>query len=357
MKEIELATIQLTPEAERRLGIETAKAERRRVAQTRTLGGDVMVPPGGAATITAPRAGTVLAPHDGAIPAAGTPVSRGTALLRLVVLPAERDALHAREELAVAEARYENALAKAERARQLAEGELESIENYENAQAELRSAEAVLRAARAQVSLLEGGAPDSTELSALTVAAPVDGVIRTVAVAPGQVVSAGAAMITVERTHPLWVRVPVYVGDLQGIATSRGASIQDPGAQPGTPGRSARAVTGPPSADPAAVTADLYFEVANHDRRLRPGQRVGVTVMRHAEMEGLVVPWSAVLHDLHGGTWVYERTGDLTYARRRIEVAHVVDESAVLSRGPAPGAIIVSVGAAELFSIEFGISK
>ena len=70
-----------------------------------------------------------------------------------------------------------------------------------------------------------------------------------------------------------------------------------------------------------------------------------------------MVPWSAVLHDIYGGTWVYESLGDHVYVRRRVEVKDVVDDFAVLTRGPAAGTEVVVVGAAELFSTEFSTSK
>ena len=51
-----------------------------------------------------------------------------------------------------------------------------------------------------------------------------------------------------------------------------------------------------------------------------------------------VVPWAAVMHDIHGGTWVYENTAPLTYVRRRVQVRYVVDDLAVLESGPPVGA-------------------
>ena len=95
----------------------------------------------------------------------------------------------------------------------------------------------------------------------------------------------------------------------------------------------------------------------NAGGRLRPGQRVSVTLSLTGADQQNVVPWSAVLHDVHGGTWVYEALGEHVYARRRVEVQDVVDGGAVLARGPAAGTKVVSVGAAELFSTEFGPAK
>src|SRR5262245_9833743 len=43
-KEADLATVTLTPEAEKRLGIEIATVEQRRLARTRLLGGEIILP-------------------------------------------------------------------------------------------------------------------------------------------------------------------------------------------------------------------------------------------------------------------------------------------------------------------------
>ncbi|MEQ1851562.1 MAG: efflux RND transporter periplasmic adaptor subunit, partial [Chthoniobacteraceae bacterium] len=66
---------------------------------------------------------------------------------------------------------------------------------------------------------------------------------------------------------------------------------------------------------------------------------------------------NAVLHDIHGGQWVYEQTADHTYTRRRIQVARLAGNDAVLTSGPAAGSKIVTDGAAELFGTEFMTGK
>jgi hypothetical protein len=70
-----------------------------------------------------------------------------------------------------------------------------------------------------------------------------------------------------------------------------------------------------------------------------------------------VVPWSAVVHDIQGATWVYENAAIQTFVRRPVEVRRVAGDLALLARGPQIGSKIVSVGAAELFGIEFGAGK
>jgi multidrug efflux system membrane fusion protein len=155
---------------------------------------------------------------------------------------------------------------------------------------------------------------------------------------------------------PLGVRVPLFPGDLAQTDAGAGAVVGRIGGGEG--GRRARMVRGPASADPASSSVDLYFELPNGDGQLRPGERVAVTIaLRGRGPEGLVVPWSSVVRDIGGGAWVYERLGEGRYARRRVEVAHVEGDEAVLARGLSPGAVVVAIGAAELFSTEFGPSK
>ena len=102
---------------------------------------------------------------------------------------------------------------------------------------------------------------------------------------------------------------------------------------------------------------DWFYEVANPDHILRLGQRVAVWLPMQGEEESLVVPWAAILHDVHGGQWVYEATAPQTYVRRRVQVARVAGHDAVLAVGPKPGVKVVTDGAAELFGTEFGPGK
>ena len=69
------------------------------------------------------------------------------------------------------------------------------------------------------------------------------------------------------------------------------------------------------------------------------------------------MPWSAVVLDIYGGTWVYERTAEHEFVRRRVVVDFVVADRAALSQGPDAGAEVVEQGAAELFGTEIGFSK
>ncbi|MEJ7811103.1 MAG: HlyD family efflux transporter periplasmic adaptor subunit, partial [Gemmatimonadaceae bacterium] len=276
--EAELTTVRLTGEAVRRLGIETAAVESASVAPTRTVGGEVVVPPGQALTVSAPVAGTVFAPAGGAIPGAGTRVAARQPLMRLIALPADRDLLRTGQDLTIAEARLRQAQAETDRVAKLYADRLVSARDNESAQADLAAARAAHDAASAQQRLVRGGAPgDASGLTSLVIASPGAGVIRTLSAAAGQSVAAGAPLAEIVRLDRLWVRVPLYAGDASRITRGAAATVHGLGGAGSGPVLRALPVAAPPSADAAAASVDLFYEVRGGSA-LRPGERVGVTL-------------------------------------------------------------------------------
>ena len=94
-------TVQRIPGAEHRLGITLGIVDLRPVGRHRTLGGELVAAQGGAITVSAPIAGTVIAGLSG-IPAAGFNVTANQEIFRLVALPTERGLLRIREDVQVA---------------------------------------------------------------------------------------------------------------------------------------------------------------------------------------------------------------------------------------------------------------
>jgi hypothetical protein len=68
-----------------------------------------------------------------------------------------------------------------------------------------------------------------------------------------------------------------------------------------------------------------------------------------------VVPYSALLYDIHGKTWVYKSPEPLTFVRHQVEVDYIEGDAVVLSDGPPAGTGVVTVGAAELYGTEFKV--
>ncbi len=355
IKELELATIKLSPQAEQRLGITTAPVTVESVAQTRDFAGEITLAPDRTTNMAAPVSGTLAA--DSAPLAVGMFVRKGQPLFRLTpFLAPERDLrVQIEREIANAQTRVEAARVRFNRAEQLLRDRAGSEKALQQAREELDLAENDLKTARARSERFEQ-APIAADV-AVTITAPRDGIVQKVFVNPGQTVASGSPLFEVANLSTVWIRVPIYVGDLLLIDRRQTARVHALNDSAGAPSRPVRPVNAPPTADPASNTADLYFELANGDGSLRPGQRMSVTLAERASAESLVVPWSAVVHDIHGGAWVYENIAPQQYARRRVEVRRVVNSLAVLARGPAVGARVVTAGAAEIFGTEFGTGK
>ncbi len=357
VKESDLATIKLTPQAEKRLGIETVALEYQDVSRTLDVGGEVVVPQGQTIIVSSPMAGVLQSPSQGAPPTAGMTVSKGQTLFRLSpFLAPERDLrVQLERDVASLNERVAAAKLRKERTETLAREKAGSVRDAERAQEELAVLENELKAARERLERFDLR-PLSAEQT-ISIDAPISGLIQRVNAAAGQTTAGGAALVEVASLSSIWIRAPIYVGDLNKVARNQPARIHGLNDEPGAPARAARPIAAPPSADAVAATADLYYSLPNGDGSLRPGQRVGVSLALKSQEKSLVVPWSAVLHDVQGGAWVYENTAPQTFQRRRVEVRRVNGDLAVLSHGPNVGAKIVTAGAAELFGTEFGAGK
>src|SRR6185503_963523 len=141
--------VTLSPEAEARLGIRTAPVEFTSVTQTRTFGGEAVLPPDSTIIVSAPMAGTILAGGSGT-PAVGAMVKKGQTVFRLLpILPPERDARTlAQKEVTDAQTRVDNAKLKLNRAEQLLIAKAGSVKQVEQAREDLALVESALKAAK-----------------------------------------------------------------------------------------------------------------------------------------------------------------------------------------------------------------
>ncbi len=385
-KEDQAATVVLTAEADAKLAVRLAPVVRKPMPRKRVFGGEVVVPPGRSLIVSAPlagtlRAGTALAP--GQVVKAGKPVLHLAPLLDPVGranLTASR--VDAEGQVKTADEQLKLTRITLDRAKEVLAGGGGRQRDVDDANAALEVAKQTHAAAVARRDLLAKvlGELDSGTAAPIPVEAPADGILRNVSAMPGQTVPAGAPLFEVMSLDTVWVRVPVYVGDRDEIDSDKAASVGQLAAHVGIVGRPAWLVPAPPTANPLAGTIDLFFWTLNpdlSDDRWRataagtggtaiapfvgpsfsPGQRVAVSLALKEPADSLTVPWSAVVYDYFGGTWVYVKTADRTYSRERVLVRYVSGETAVLDDGPLPGKEVVIAGAAELFGTETGFSK
>ena len=303
-------SITLEPKAEERLGIQTVLMERQTVTQTRLYGGALILPlnqfPAGSERSLSKEHQSVT-----------TILPLMTPADQIQVAEAQ---INADGQIEVAKVQVQAAQVVLARAQRLLRDHAGSQRAVDNARVQFQLAQATLAEAKARRQML------------------------------------GPLLLATMSPDRFWIRVPVYVGDLKVINPKQPASVSPFGDPHGPAQFVAYPASGPPSANPIAATIDLFYQIDNPPKEWQLGQKIQVFVPLKQMEKSLVVPWSAVVMDMYGGTWVYNKTGPYTYVRDRVLVGFVMEGKAVLASGPTPGTEIVTHGAAELFGIEVGFS-
>lgn len=289
-----LPVLRLTSQAVQRLGIETSAVERKSLPNVRLYPGTVRIPLGGAADSLAP-----------------APVSGAEELRRQAELQTAADGM-----VESARAALEVAAQARKRAEILSAAKAGSERVLDEAKAAELQAAAALAAAERSRALLGRPAADVAAKS--------------------------------ER----WIAVVLPSADLAVADLQRAASLRIPGTGKEKL-QSAAPVARMSTALPGGSVEICY---ATSDATLPTGQLVEMQIPGRGDDGSpcLTVPWSSIIFDATGGTWIYERLEETSFARRRVSLQRVAGDTAILSSGPVEGTNIVSVGAAELFGAEFG---
>jgi RND family efflux transporter MFP subunit len=221
--------------------------------------------------------------------------------------------------------------------------------------AELKEAIARARAAErhAREKLPSYGAEPSHEgvqLSEVPLEAPIAGRLVNVHVAPKQFVVQGDPLVAIADWSRLWVQVPVFAADSARIARDKPATITLPG---GKHAYDAKPVNAPQPYEPGKQTVAVLYEIENPTDEFRPGQAVSVSLPINKQSAALVVPNAAVLWDGMGNSWVYVKTSETTFRRKKVELGRLFGEKAVVRRGLQKGDDVVTTGAEALYGEEF----
>lgn len=86
----------------------------------------------------------------------------------------------------------------------------------------------------------------------------------------------------------------------------------------------------------------------------KAAERLGVETVL---VDRPVVPYSAVIYDTEGNTWVYTSPESLTFVRAPILIDRIEGDQAFLSEPLETDAPVVTVGVAEIYGAETGVSK
>jgi hypothetical protein len=154
------------------------------------------------------------------------------------------------------------------------------------------------------------------------------------------------------------VRVQLNESDMKKVDLDEPALVLPMTGTEEAAGLPAHPVEGSAVGNPDETVGALYYMVDSEEHDLVPGQIVLIELQLTSSGEKRkVIPYGAVLYDLHGETWVYTNPETLIFVRHSIVVDYIEGGMAVLIDGPPAGTAVATVGVAELFGTEFGVGK
>lgn len=269
---------------------------------------------------------------------AGDAVRKGQPLLKLDPADYQLALQAARAAVDAARAVHTQASLEQARVRLLVDKRAESRDVLDKVAAAAESSAAQLRSAEAQAELI------TDQANYTTLYADSDGVVMTTLAEPGQVVAAGQPVVLLAKDGAREAAVDIPESSLEevrhGAATARlylDAKITVPA--------TLREIAG--VADPVSRTYQARY-VLQGDPAQFP---LGATVTVHLSFDGnpaqsmVAVPLASLIDRGDGAAvWVVDpRTSALR--RRAVSIAKLGAETALISRGLAPGDLVVALGA------------
>jgi len=230
-----------------------------------------------------------------------------------------------------------------------------SLQDWQQAQAELRGAEAALAATRNRLRILgrsdaeiaalaaqaERGSPPG---AAVALRAPLAGVVLDRQLGPGQYLQAGAGpLYTIADLSSVWLVANVREADAARMRRGQAVEVR----VPAWPERSfaARISYVAPVIDPLTHRLAVRAVVRNADGALKPEMLASFRIVTGEAARVPAVPESAVVHDgERTHVWVVADPGDVI-ALREIEVGRSADGWVAVQKGLKPGEKIVTRGA------------
>lgn len=227
------------------------------------------------------------------------------------------------------------ALAQAKSTYDQAVQHLNSLNSVSQA-ATLKQAAAQLAAAKGQYEAAEA------QLSYATIESPIDGVITDRPLYAGEMASAGTPLLTVMDISSVVARAPVPQQQAAGIRVGDAATVAVPGVDEPVTGR-VNVVS--PALDPSSTTEQIWVQVPNGDRALKPGTSVRVAIVAQTIPDAIVVPQSAIVTDSSGAKSVMVVGSDHKAHARQVEVGITQDGRVQITKGLQPGETVVTTGA------------
>jgi RND family efflux transporter MFP subunit len=288
---------------------------------------------------------TIIAPVPALVAeitkADGDRVRKGELLVRFEAPPLAADLATRSGDLAAARARLENARKNEARLTGLLERGIASRKEVEDAQKELREAEAAVRQA-------SGTQAAAADLAAQAIVhARFDGLVAHRSHNPGDIVEAAASDPVLRVVDPsrMQVTASVPVAQLTSIAVGQPAKVLVPGADEDSV-EPARVISRPASVDVATGTAVVRLSLGSGSR-ITAGTPVQVEIETEEHKDVVIVPAAAVVHE-EGEAAVFVIGADQKAHKKKVEVGIETTKEAEIRSGVLVSQKVVVKGQDEL---------
>jgi membrane fusion protein (multidrug efflux system) len=254
----------------------------------------------------------------------GQPVTKGAILVRLDPVVNQAEVQQARANLTLARSKFNRAVDLAK-------------QNFISGQAR-DEAENNLKVAEAAVSLAEA------HLAKTEIRAPFSGVIGLRSVSVGDYVKEGADMVNIESIDPLKVDFRVPETFFRQVQTGQPLSI----ALDSFPGKlyDGKVIAVNPLIDAAGRSVVIRAQVGNNESRLRPGMFARVRLVTKDAHDALVVPEQAIVPE--GDEQYVFRVIDGKAVRTRVETGQRRDAKVEIVKGLGIDDVVVIAGQIKL---------
>ena len=266
----------LSAAQKKNLGIDTVVAGTQAASPALSYAARVTLPPDSVRVVAAAGAGLVTQLHV----QAGDTVKRGAPLVTLS-MPGLADAQNA---LTQARLRSQLSASNAARDEQLFSEGLIAESRLRATRSEAQSARAALTAAQVALSLMGTG---KVAGSAITLTAPIAGVVTESPAEPGQRVDAGLALVKVADLSRLALEIPLSTAQARQVVVGQSVTVADSGAS----GRVTALLPQLSASQSVLARASLR----DPQGLLRPGQSVQVAIAGVQSAETAVVPAAALV--------------------------------------------------------------
>lgn len=267
-------------------------------------------------------------------------VAKGTILLRFDAREAEAAAAAARAGLLSAEVGMNRARRELERTMKLKEAGLATPQNLDDARTASEAAEAQLAAARAQMAISE------TKLEKTVIRSPLDGVVASRTVNPGDFIEnmgSPKPMLRIVDNRRLDLTVSVPSSRLSAVRLGQAVSFTTDA----VPGRTFTGKVGfiNPAADESSRTVKIVAAVDNPDETLKSGLFAKGEIVTGVRKDILRVPRSAIVTwDLAARSAVVFVVNGEKAVRKSIETGAAAGDDVEVTKGLSAGEQVVTRG-------------